>query len=76
MHPPSFFFLFLVTATMLVGGRECRTQFWKAITHGPFHQSLVISGQVVSEENMFITDNMITFNGISVLKFKFKRYSL
>ena len=23
-----------------------------------------------------ITDNMITFNGISVLSFKFKRYSL
>ena len=46
-------FLFLVTATMLVGGRDCRTQFWKVITHGPFHQSLVLSGQVVSEENIF-----------------------
>ena len=45
-------FLFLVTATMLVGGRDCRTQFWKGITHVPFHQSLVSSGQVVSEENM------------------------
>jgi hypothetical protein len=45
-------FLFLVTATMLVGGRDCRTQFWKGITHGPFHQSLVSSGQVVSEENI------------------------
>jgi hypothetical protein len=44
-------FLFLVTATMLVGGRDCRTQFWKGITYGPFHQSLVSSGQVVSEEN-------------------------
>ena len=42
-------FLFLVTATMLVGGRDCRTQFWKGISHGPFHQSLVSSGQVVSE---------------------------
>ena len=45
-------FLFLVTA-MLVGGRSCRTQFWKGITHGPFHQSLISSGQVVSEENIF-----------------------
>jgi hypothetical protein len=43
----------LVTATMLVGGRDCRTQFWKGITHGPFHQSLVLSGQVVSKENIF-----------------------
>jgi hypothetical protein len=46
-------FLFLVTATMLVGGRDCRTQFWKGITHGPFHQTLVLNGQVVSEENIF-----------------------
>ena len=38
---------------MLVGGRDCRTQFWKGITHQPFHQSLVSSGQVVSEENIF-----------------------
>jgi hypothetical protein len=38
---------------MLVGGRDCRTQFWKGITHGPFHQSLVPSGRVVSEENIF-----------------------
>ena len=45
-------FLFLVTATMLVGGRDCRTQFWKGINHGPFHQSLVLSDQVVSEERI------------------------
>ena len=38
---------------MLVGGRDCRTQFWKGITQGPFHQSLVSSGQVVSEGNIF-----------------------
>ena len=31
-------FLFLVTSTMLVGGRDSRTQFWKGSTHGPFHQ--------------------------------------
>jgi hypothetical protein len=46
-------FLFLVTTTMLVGGRDCRTQFWKGTIHGPFHQSLVLSGQVVSNENIF-----------------------
>ena len=38
---------------MLVEGRDCRTQFWKGITHGSYHQSLVLSGQVVSEENIF-----------------------
>ena len=38
---------------MLVGGRDCRTQFWKGITNRPFHQSLVLSDQVVSEENIF-----------------------
>ena len=46
-------FLFLITATMLVGSRDCRTQFWQGITHRPFHQSLVSNGQVVSEENIF-----------------------
>jgi hypothetical protein len=45
-------FLFLVTATMLAGGRNCRTQFWKVITNRPFHQSLVLSGQVVAQENI------------------------
>jgi len=39
---------------MLVGIRDCRTQFWKGITHGLFHQSLVSSGQVVSEENILV----------------------
>ena len=47
-------FLFLVTATMLVGGRDCRTQFRKGITHGLFHQTLVSSGQAVSEENILV----------------------
>jgi hypothetical protein len=46
-------FLFLVAATMLVGDQDCWTQFWKGITHEPFHQRLVLSGQVVSEENIF-----------------------
>jgi hypothetical protein len=38
---------------MLVGDRDCRTQFWKGITHGQFHQSLFSSGKVVSEETIF-----------------------
>ena len=46
-------FLFLVTATMFVGGRDCRTQFWKGIIHGPLHQSLVLSGQMVLVLNIF-----------------------
>ena len=46
--PP--FFLFLVTAASLNGGRGCRTQFWKGPTQGPFHQSLVQIGPVASEE--------------------------
>ena len=50
LHP---LFLFLVTVAMLVGGRVWRTQFWKGINHRPFHQSLVLSDQVVLEENIF-----------------------
>jgi hypothetical protein len=49
-HPP---FIFLVTAAMLAGGRDCRTQFWKWIAQGPFHPSLVLIGQVISEEKIF-----------------------
>jgi hypothetical protein len=52
IHEISSPFLFLATATMLVGCRDCRTQFWKEITNGPFPQSLVFSGQVASE-NIF-----------------------
>jgi hypothetical protein len=61
-------FLFLVTETMLVGGRECRTQFWKGITNGPFHQSLVSSGQVVSEENIFSKQSRHPTNMTTVAK--------
>jgi hypothetical protein len=32
------------------GGGDCRTQFWKGNTQGPFHQSLVQIGPVVLEE--------------------------
>jgi hypothetical protein len=48
-HPP---FLFSATVAMLLGGRDCWTPLWKGITHEPFHQRLVLSGQVVSEENI------------------------
>jgi hypothetical protein len=67
-------FLFLVTATMLVGGRDYRTQFWKGITYGPFHQSLVSSGQVVSEENIFSNLSDSLFNCIICRKVLFSIY--
>jgi hypothetical protein len=35
---------------ILVGSRDHRTQFWKGAIQGPFHQSLVVIGPVVSEE--------------------------
>ena len=50
----SYPFLFLVTATMLVGGRDCRTQLWKWFTQGTFRQSLVVIGPVISEEKIFL----------------------
>jgi hypothetical protein len=39
-------------AAILVGreGGDCQTQFWKETTQGPFHQSLVQIGPVVSDE--------------------------
>jgi hypothetical protein len=37
-------------ATILVGSRDQRTQFWKEAIQGPFHQSLVQIGPVASEE--------------------------
>jgi hypothetical protein len=46
-------FLFLVTAAMLVEGRDSRTQLWKWIAQGQFHQSLVLICQVVSEDKIF-----------------------
>ena len=39
---------------ILVGGMKCRTQFWKGAIQGSFHQSLVPSGQVVSEKKIKI----------------------
>ena len=39
-------------AAILVGSRDHRTQFWKGSIQGPFHQSLVAIGPVVSEEKI------------------------
>jgi hypothetical protein len=39
-------------AAILVGNRDHRTQFWNGATQGPFHQSLVAIGPVVSEEKI------------------------
>jgi hypothetical protein len=39
---------------ILVGSRDHRTQFWKGAIQGPFHQSLVVIGPVVSEEKIFM----------------------
>ena len=38
---------------ILVGGLNCRTQFWKGTTQGSFQQSLVEIGSVVSENFFF-----------------------
>jgi hypothetical protein len=43
-------FLFLVMAAILVGRGDCRTQFGKGTTQGPFHQRLVQIGPVVLED--------------------------
>ena len=37
---------------ILVGSRDQRTQFSRGGTQGPFHQSLVAIGPVVSEEKI------------------------
>jgi hypothetical protein len=37
---------------ILVGSWDHRTQFWKGATQGPFHQSLLAIGPVVSEEKI------------------------
>ena len=39
-------------AAILVGSRDHRTQFSREATQGPFHQSLVAIGRVVSEEKI------------------------
>ena len=39
-------------AAILVGSRDRRPHFWKGAIQGPFHQSLVAIGPVVSEEKI------------------------
>jgi hypothetical protein len=39
-------------AAILVGSRDHLTQFWKGAIQGPFHQSLVAIGPVVSEKKI------------------------
>jgi hypothetical protein len=46
-----FFSIFSLVA-ILVGSRDHRTQFWKGAIQGPFHQSLVAIGTVISEEKI------------------------
>ena len=43
-----FFSIFSLVA-ILVGSQDHRTRFWKGAIQGPFHQSLVALGSVVSE---------------------------
>jgi hypothetical protein len=46
------FFSIFSLAAILVGSRDHRTHFWKGAIQGPFHQSLVAIGLVVSEETI------------------------
>jgi hypothetical protein len=46
------FFSIFSLAAILVGSRDHRTQFWKGAIQGPFHQSLIAIGPVVSEEKI------------------------
>jgi hypothetical protein len=49
---PSPLFSIVSLAVILVGSRHHRTQFWKGTIQGPFHQSLVAFGPMVSEEKI------------------------
>jgi hypothetical protein len=49
---PHFFYFSLVD--ILVGSRDQRTHCWKGANQGPFHQSFVAIGPVVSEEKIFV----------------------
>jgi hypothetical protein len=39
-------------AAIFVGSQDHRTQFWKGVIQGQFHQSLVAIDPVVSEEKI------------------------
>ena len=49
----SYIKLSSAVADILVGGLECRTQFWNGTTQGSFQQGLVEIGSVVSEKIFF-----------------------
>jgi hypothetical protein len=51
ISPPPHFSIFSLAAN-LVGSQDHRTHFWKGATQGPFYQSLVAIGPVVSEEKI------------------------
>jgi hypothetical protein len=53
---------------ILVGSWDHRTQFWKRAIQGPFHQSLVEIGSVVSEEKIFINFMQIRKKGDEIKK--------
>jgi hypothetical protein len=46
------FFLIFSLAAIMVGSQDHLTQFWKGAIQGPFHQSLVAIGPVVSKEKI------------------------
>jgi hypothetical protein len=50
----SYVKLIAAVVAILVGGLNCQTQFWKGTTQGPFQQSMVEIGSVVSEEKIFL----------------------
>jgi hypothetical protein len=58
-------FSIISLAAILVGSRDHRTQFWKGAIQGPFHQSLVAIGPVVSEVKikMWNVDGQTTDDG-------------
>ena len=53
-------------AAILVGGLECRTQFWKWTTQGSLLQSLVELGSIVSEEKIFFLISSPLFSIVSL----------
>jgi hypothetical protein len=53
-------------AAILVGGKKCRTQFWKGTTQGSFQQNLVEIGSVVSEEKICFKFHPLLFSIFSL----------
>jgi hypothetical protein len=55
-------------AAILVGSRDHRTLFWEGAIQGPFHQSLVAIGPVVSEEKNFLKISSPLFSKLQIEK--------